>query len=89
MGFCIYCRCPGIFKTVDKGCGGKLVPLRRLVPQDNSGPAELIECWSCEKYPQCDFKEFIQKRLYIPQVSLEAVDRETFKVACKLPSFAS
>ena len=37
-------------------------------------------CWGCSTWPACDYKEAATERLATPQVTLEAVSKELFKV---------
>ena len=77
-------RCPGVFKTVYKGCGGRLEPERFSVASITGNGSELVEFWRCSKRLECDFKDYVPKRLLSPQVTLEAVDTKVFKVHCTI-----
>ena len=37
-------------------------------------------CWGCSSWPACDYKEAATERLANPQVTLEAVSKNVFKV---------
>ena len=63
------CSCPGVFSG--QGCGAKL---KWVQFREGKG------CWGCCSWPACDYKEAATERLATPQVTLEAVSKELFKV---------
>ena len=63
------CSCPGVFSG--QGCGAKL---KWVQFREGKG------CWGCSSWPACDHKEAATERLATPQVTLEAVSKELFKV---------
>ncbi|KAL0027354.1 hypothetical protein WJX79_003195 [Trebouxia sp. C0005] len=62
-------RCPGVYSG--QGCGAKL---RWVQFREGGG------CWGCSSWPACDYKEAATERLANPQVTLEAVSKDVFKV---------
>ena len=64
-----FCRCPGVYSG--QGCGAKL---RWVQFREGGG------CWGCSSWPACDYKEAATERLANPQVTLEAVSKDVFKV---------
>lgn len=63
------CSCPGVFSG--QGCGAEL---KWVQFREGKG------CWGCSSWPACDYKEAALERLATPQVTLEAVNKELFKV---------
>lgn len=64
------CSCPGVFSG--QGCGAKL---KWVQFREGKG------CWGCSSWPACDYKEAATERLATPQLTLEAMSKEEFKVA--------
>ena len=64
------CSCPGVFSG--QGCGAKL---KWVQFREGKG------CWGCSSWPACDYKEAATERLATPQLTLEAMSKEAFKVA--------
>ena len=64
-----FCRCPGVYSG--QGCGATL----KCVQFREGGG-----CWGCSSWPACDYKEAATERLANPQVTLEAVSKDLFKV---------
>ena len=74
----LVCRCPGVFKTVQSGCGLPLQPVVESFTLD--GGQSRMAYWQCGNR-ECHFREFLHERLTKPQVALEAISAEKgFKV---------
>ena len=74
LQMCVSCSCPGVFSG--QGCGAKL---KWVQFREGKG------CWGCASWPACDYKEAATERLATPQVTLEAVSKELFKVLAPSP----
>ncbi len=65
----------------EAGCGGALLPRCRTFPAAAPGaPDVVVEFWGCERWPECDFRDVLPKRLLTPQLALEAAPSDGFKV---------
>lgn len=74
------CRCPGVFKTAQSGCGAALHPVVKSFEIDG-GRSRVLAYWECNSR-ECNFKDFLHDRLPKPQLALEAISAEAgFKVS--------
>jgi hypothetical protein len=65
------CRCPGVFKTAQTGCGAPLHPVQKQI-QLEDGRIRVVAYWACDS-PSCDFRDVLHDRLEMPRVALEAI----------------
>lgn len=46
----------------------------------SGAPDVAVEFWGCARWPECDFRDVLPKRLAAPQIALEAAPCGGFKV---------
>ncbi len=80
-----------MFKTAAQGdCGSALQLVVRGVASSGAtggaslggeGGDEVIKFWGCSRWPECDFRDVLPRRLAQPRLCLEAAGSDGFKVA--------
>jgi hypothetical protein len=53
----------------------------------SGAPDVAVEFWGCARWPECDFRDVLPKRLAAPQIALEAAPSVGFKVT--VPDWAN
>lgn len=81
-----------MFKTANQGgCGAPLQLVVRAMPSPGNAPGgggatsgnegtDVIEFWGCSRWPECDFRDVLPRRLAQPRLCLEAAGTAGFKV---------
>lgn len=69
------------------GCGADLRFGVKTLPAAVPGKEDdVVEFWGCTRWPECDFRDVLPKRLCMPQVTLEAASADAFKVCLAVTS---
>lgn len=55
----------------------------------SGAPDVAVEFWGCARWPECDFRDVLPKRLAAPQIALEAAPSVGFKVTVSVSTFNS